>query len=582
MPMIRAHYFVLRAGLRLLEKRYRSCEKDLDRAEKISQETDHPWVSFQAAYLRAHLLERLQRSAAAQRSAISAHMIATENGWLNQARRIRHEFQLDHSLEGILAHSRSSLVTNSMSTDANSVRLKRQMDALLQVSLASVSVLDPDQLARIALSEIIRIFGAERAFLFFCKENGEMQIKSGRDQEGKDLKELTGFSSSVVEMVRTERKPVVVSGSDSGSFSPSESIVTHNLKSILAVPLLLKDRLIGVVYLDNRLAKGVFTDEDVEVLMAIANHIAVSLETARAAELELQRRKMKNALDHYLSPEVLEQVLHDPSQLELSSDRKELTVLFSDVRNFSEVAEMLSPEQLSELMNAYFTPMTQIIMDSRGTVDKFIGDALMAFWGAPIDLADHADRAAEVGLKMQSELEWLNARLREKDFPALRIGIGISTGTMAVGNMGSHQRFNYTVLGEAVNLGARLERLTKNYKARIILSERTYASLTRMKPLCRDLDDVRVKGKAHPLRIYELMSPEILPENMRREFLESFNEGRKAYRAQDFASAKKYFSRCARILPFDFPSRLYLKRTATLALHPPGEEWDGVSVLNRK
>src|SRR5262249_26144778 len=151
---------------------------------------------------------------------------------------------------------------------------------------ASVSVLDPEQLSRIALTEIIRIFGAERAFLFLCKPDGTMEIKSGRDQQGADLKDLTGFSSTVVEMVRAEKKPVVITGSESGSYSPSESIVTNNLKSILAVPLQLKEQLIGVVYLDNRLARGVFTDEDVEVLVALASHIAVSLETARAAEVE--------------------------------------------------------------------------------------------------------------------------------------------------------------------------------------------------------------------------------------------------------------------------------------------------------
>ena len=216
-----------------------------------------------------------------------------------------------------------SSYTHSDAGDAVGGKLKRQLDALLQVSLASASVLDPVSLTRIALDEIIRILGAERGFLFLCKEGTEeLVIQGGRDQSGKDLQELSGFSSTVVKQVQAERMPLVITGTDAGAVVESASIIAHGLRSIAAVPLMLKDRFMGVVYLDTRLAKGVFTDEDVEVLVAISSHIAVAFETSRVALLEMERGKIKSAFQHYLSHEVIDQLLRDPKQLALRSERK--------------------------------------------------------------------------------------------------------------------------------------------------------------------------------------------------------------------------------------------------------------------
>ncbi len=298
---------------------------------------------------------------------------------------------------------------------------------------------------------------------------------------------------------------------------------------------------------------------------------------------EKEKKKVKGAFQHYLSPEVIEQVLDNPEQLSLGGQRKDLTVFFSDVRGFTTISETLTPEKLSELMNEYFTPMTSIVLRSKGVLDKYIGDAIMAFWGAPLELENHADIAAQASIDMLYALDKLRAEFKQKGMPDIDIGIGLNSGPMSVGNMGSGERFTYTVMGDSVNLGSRLEGLTKEYGIKIMISEFTYARMTKAKFFTRDLDDIRVKGKNEPVKVYQLMRPDFFPDaEMIREFIAHFEKGRIAYKNQNWEEANRAFEKCLNMRPDDKATELYLDRIAHYREESPGQSWDGVYTFKHK
>ena len=298
---------------------------------------------------------------------------------------------------------------------------------------------------------------------------------------------------------------------------------------------------------------------------------------------EREKKKVRGAFAHYLSPDVISQVLENPDSLKLGGERKELTVFFSDMRNFTNISETLSPEKLCELMNDYFTPMTGIILRSQGVLDKYIGDAIMAFWGAPIEVPDHADRAVIASIQMLYALDPLREDLVKRGFQRIDIGCGLNTGPMSVGNMGSAERFCYTVMGDSVNLGSRLESLTKEYGIKIMISAATRSKLTRKDIPVRDLDDIRVKGKNEPVRVFEVFRPDLLrtPQEV-NDLIGEFERGREHYRAQAWAKAKEHFMQCVKIRPDDGPSAIFLERISKRETMPFEEGWDGVYTFKTK
>jgi adenylate cyclase len=298
---------------------------------------------------------------------------------------------------------------------------------------------------------------------------------------------------------------------------------------------------------------------------------------------EAEKKKVKGAFQHYLSPDVINQMLDDPEAMSLGGVKKELTVFFSDVRGFTTISESLSPEKLCELMNDYFTPMTSIVLKSGGVLDKYIGDAIMAFWGAPITLPNAPDIAAKASIDMLFALDRVKDDFKKKGFPPIDIGIGLNTGPMSVGNMGSHERFTYTVMGDAVNLGSRLEGLTKSYGIKIMMSEFTHQKLTPGLFFTRDLDDIRVKGKNEPVNVFELMRPDFLKRtDMINEFIEQFNTGRSHYKQQQWQKAAELFNQCLKMKPEDKATALYIERINEYLQSPPGEAWDGVYTFTHK
>jgi adenylate cyclase len=289
-----------------------------------------------------------------------------------------------------------------------------------------------------------------------------------------------------------------------------------------------------------------------------------------------ERQKIKGMFEHYLAPEYINKVTDNPKNLKLGGEEREMTVLFSDIRAFSTLSEKLSPQELVSLLNEFLTPMTNIIMENHGIVDKYIGDAIMAFWGAPIEDPKHPENAVRSGLQMLEKLNELNKTLKNP----IRIGIGINTDQMVVGNMGSEKRFNYTVMGDGVNLASRLEGLTKHYGVPFVITEETQ---NRVKDsfATRLLDLVAVKGKKNPVKIYQVLG-EIEKENELGNLIARTNEALEAYFAQKWTPAEKAFRLLNRIDPYKGYSENFLERIKLLRKAPPGKGWSGAWEMHEK
>jgi adenylate cyclase len=295
---------------------------------------------------------------------------------------------------------------------------------------------------------------------------------------------------------------------------------------------------------------------------------------------ERQKRMIRQAFQYYLHPTVVDHVSQNPERLKLGGESRELTVLFSDIRGFSTIAEDLSPEALVQLLNEYLTAMTQVIFRHHGLLDKYIGDGIMAVYGAPLPDPEHASHACHSALDMLDALSALRAQWKERGLPCLDIGIGINTATMVVGNMGSDLRFDYTVMGDGVNLASRLEGANKEYGTHILISEATWNQV-KDRFATRELDLIRVKGKTHQTRIFEVLGQHPLPSDW-AGMVCLFEAGLQAYRAGHWQSALQLFQRALETVPGDRPSQLYTLRCKMFMATPPPSDWDGVHALETK
>lgn len=293
-----------------------------------------------------------------------------------------------------------------------------------------------------------------------------------------------------------------------------------------------------------------------------------------------RKQRLAQVFGQYVPRELVAEMSRKPSNFALGGESRAMTVLFSDLQDFTHVSEGLTPQQLTQLMQFVLTPLTQVIHLQRGTVDKYIGDAIMAFWGAPLPDDDHARHAVLAALGLKQRLAELQPELLQHGWPALRIRIGLNSGVMSVGNMGSEFRMAYTVLGDAVNLAARLESVAKQYYATIVISETTRAAVPEI--ACRELDRVRVKGREQPVTLFEpLGRADELPPSMQRA-LADYEQALACYRAQQWAPAQAAFAALAEMWPQEALYTFYLQRIEALQATPPGDAWDAVFNLTDK
>ena len=288
-----------------------------------------------------------------------------------------------------------------------------------------------------------------------------------------------------------------------------------------------------------------------------------------------EKQRIRQTFKHYVAPSVVENMLNSGELPSFGGERRVLTILFSDIRRFTTFSESYEPEVVASRLSEYLTEMVDVVFKFNGTLDKFVGDELMALFGAPYSMKDHAERACLTAVEMIEKLRDIQKRWSADKKGFFQIGIGINTGKVIVGNLGSEQLFDYTVIGDEVNLGARLEGANKQYGTTIILSESTY-NLVRNKAKVRELDLVRVVGKTKPIRIFELRSMNSIPQIEQDYIIGVFSEGLNFYRERRWSDALKSFRRVLRYFPTDGPSRIYTIRCLDFIENPPPLDWDGV------
>ncbi len=292
------------------------------------------------------------------------------------------------------------------------------------------------------------------------------------------------------------------------------------------------------------------------------------------------KRQITGLFGQYVPSELVDEMSKHPEQVSMEGDSREMTILFSDVRGFTSISEKLEPKELSLLMNEFLTPLSRIIHQQRGTIDKYMGDCIMAFWGAPLPDDRHAYHAILAGMEMQRTLAQLQPHFKERGWPEIRIGVGINTGRVSVGNMGSEIRVAYTVMGDAVNLASRLEGITKEYGALVLVGETTKQEVPEF--VYREVDMVRVKGKVQPVAIFEPLGLQGEVGQDVMEEIKLFHQALRHYRKQEWDKAELQFLSLRNMSPQSKLYQVYGERVAYYRTNPPGDDWDGVFIFKTK
>jgi len=325
---------------------------------------------------------------------------------------------------------------------------------------------------------------------------------------------------------------------------------------------------------------GVFFSPVLPVVSMIT--AAILREIVSYAGSEREKQFIRKAFSTYVSDDVVKVIIADPSRLQLGGTKRHMSAIFTDLQGFSSISEKLDAEQLVSLLNRYLTEMSDVILDEKGTIDKYEGDAIVAFFGAPMELQDHALRACVSAIKMKQIENSINEKiLGENLSPApLLTRVGINTGSMVAGNMGTGNKMNYTIMGNAVNLAARLESVNKQYKTWILATEAT-VSETGDRILARKLDRIRVIGVNEPIRIYELLNTAENASDSQNNLVRIFHDALKLYEERNWRAAAEGF-RESHAIDATGPSAIFFERCRTYAKKPPPDDWDGVHNLTEK
>ena len=322
------------------------------------------------------------------------------------------------------------------------------------------------------------------------------------------------------------------------------------------------------------------------VLMLVANSLVMiallfALDMSYGYFVESRtKRQITGLFGQYVPSELVEEMAEHPESVSMEGESREMTILFSDVRGFTTISEGLDPKELTLLMNEFLTPLSRVVYKYRGTIDKYMGDCIMAFWGAPLPDENHARNAILAGIEMQATLKALQPHFKERGWPEIHVGVGINTGRVSVGNMGSEVRVAYTVMGDAVNLASRLEGITKQYGVGIIVGENTRNTVTDF--TYRELDHVRVKGKDKPVAIYEPVGLGTEVGKALQDEIKLFHEVRRLYLRQDWDQAELQLMNLQRMSPDTALYGIYAERVAYFRKNPPAADWDGVFVFQTK
>lgn len=365
-------------------------------------------------------------------------------------------------------------------------------------------------------------------------------------------------------------------------------LVLAGMTLALALPLLSATRAVAmsVIVISALIAVNFGLYLGSGVVLPLASALVMAL-TAFALNMSYgyfvesrSKRELANLFGTYVPPELVDEMVKDPDSYSMKATSKELTVMFCDMRGFTKMSEKMEPTQLQELLNGVFSRLTDLIRANRGTIDKYMGDCVMAFWGAPVDTPNHAHLAVKTAMEMANAVRKINEDHRAKGIPEIGIGIGLNTGTMCVGDMGSDIRRSYTVIGDSVNLGSRLEGLSKTYGVDIVVSEST----RKLAPdfAWQELDKVRVKGKEQAVAIFWPLAPADRVEKEHMAELKAWGALLKAYRAQDWDQCDLQLLNLNRMNAKKYLYELYSERVASMRLLPFDPEWDGATNFETK
>jgi len=372
---------------------------------------------------------------------------------------------------------------------------------LYNVGKALLNAPDLDSLLNLIIDQVFKILPAQRGFLMLLdKETGNLVPNVIRTNEPGFEGDIT-ISRTITDTVINDRVSVLTADAATDPrFRAGESVVIYGIRSALCVPLWSDDDIIGVIYIDTKSSNHTFTEDDLDLLTAMANQAAIGIKNAQLAERAKRESELRNRLARYHSPDVIEHIMKEGGGGGLDhAEEMSATVLFSDIKGFTSLSERLTPTEVASLLNEYFTEMTDVLFEYGGTLDKYIGDAIMALFGAPYTREDDAVRAVRAALKMQ---KLIKDRLAEDSkLNRLEVRIGINTGTVVAGNIGSPRRMDYTVIGDAVNVAQRLESLAK--PGQILIGGSTY-ELVKDHFILNEIGRQRVKGRDLEVSVYEV------------------------------------------------------------------------------
>lgn len=393
-----------------------------------------------------------------------------------------------------------SLETEAVSPPANTG--EERLAALLGVGRIINSILDLEQILDIMMDQLIALLHAERGFIMLVDpDNGSLACRVARNVERITLEDPEfQISRSIVEQVYADERPILsFNAAEDPRYRDSPSISVFGLRAVLCAPIRIKTQVIGVIYLDNRLKRGAFHERDLEFVTAFADQAALAIHNAN---LDAEKRRIRDLFEGYVSRELLDDILKR-NEVQLSGQRCVVTVMFCDIRGFTSLSEVLEPAALVGRLNQFYQEMGEIIFRHGGILFTYMGDAIMAVFGAPTRHDDDALHAIKAALDMCKRMDQLAARWKAAGEPAFQIGIGLSTGEVIAGDVGFAKKREYTVIGDTVNVAARMEKLNKDFSSRIVMSESTRNAVGHGLPT-EQLGTVEVRGKSAKMNVWSV------------------------------------------------------------------------------
>ncbi len=386
-------------------------------------------------------------------------------------------------------------------------RSQEKLNTIYEVGKVINLILDSNELLNTIIDLALKVMNADAGFIMLYDENNLLTPTISRSIQSDELQVQTGtFSTTIAKTVAETGASILTSDAEKDErFQGGASIISQHIRSVICSPLKNKDqKVIGVIYVGSNVTSNVFSKDDVELLEAFSNHAAISIENAKLYEERRRKEHLKSALERYVSKQIAEMIMSKDASgdIRFAPEKKDVTILFTDIRGFTPLAEGMSPEELVELLNRYFSRMIQIIFKYGGTLDKFIGDSIMALFGAPASSGDDAFNAVCAAIEMQIEVGQFNAEQKQLGKPEIQIGIGVNSSPVIVGNIGSDQRMEYTAIGDGVNLSSRLQGKAQGHQ--IIISKSTCDQLAGRIPT-KELEAIMVKGKSVPVEVFEVI-----------------------------------------------------------------------------